>query len=91
MGSEDLIHVHPLNDSAFHDLEWNCWCCPTIEGDVVIHHSADGRELSESINQASGPGQPLEKLNAIYAAAQEDRPDEGKHELARRIMRMIRP
>jgi hypothetical protein len=30
-------------------------------------------------------------LAAIYAAAQEDQPDEGKPEFARRIMRMIRP
>ena len=42
-----LIHVHPLNDSAVHDLEDTCWCGPAIEGNVAIHHSADGRELTE--------------------------------------------
>ena len=43
-------HVTPLNDSAPHRESIECWCRPTPATDeprVLVHHSADGRELTE--------------------------------------------
>lgn len=44
-------HVMPINDLCEHSQEC-CWCNPKIERTwddsvVVIHNSADGRELQE--------------------------------------------
>lgn len=54
------IHVYPVNDLREHEQTRECWCQPTpIRGlatdrlphgrddIVVVHHSADGRELVE--------------------------------------------
>ena len=49
------VHVLPQNDLREHDESRFCWCMPRIEivvasrGEpaVVIHNSADGRELVE--------------------------------------------
>lgn len=43
-------HVYPVNDLRPHDTDngAECWCKPTIEDDVVIHNSLDGRELIET-------------------------------------------
>lgn len=48
-----VIHVVPLNDVKAHRERdcGECWCAPRVErhgdGVVVIHNSADGRELVE--------------------------------------------
>jgi hypothetical protein len=47
------IHVYPVDDAIPHDTESRgCWCQPTLDEEcdtvLVIHHSADGRELDES-------------------------------------------
>ena len=46
------VHVWPIDDLIDHDLDLDgagCPCGPRVEedGDVVIHHSLDGRERSE--------------------------------------------
>lgn len=53
------IHVLPENDLREHAEKRDCWCAPRLERDflddepdadlvvLVIHHSADGRELIE--------------------------------------------
>lgn len=51
------VHVYPINDLIAHELEGDdCPCGVTIEpvpcedgamGWVIIHHSLDGRELTE--------------------------------------------
>lgn len=49
---KDVIHVLPVNDliNHFESGTW-CWCQPRIEieenGIVVVHNSADKRELRE--------------------------------------------
>jgi hypothetical protein len=47
------VHVTPLNDLREHTDRRDCWCWPEVRyepGDlaaVVVHQSADGRELVE--------------------------------------------
>ena len=47
------VHVVPINDLREHDESGlTCWCDPTVEtfptgGVLVVHNSADGRELVE--------------------------------------------
>jgi hypothetical protein len=54
------IHVYPVNDVVEHDVDGGaCICGPDFEysdprdgitydnGPLVLHHSLDGRELSE--------------------------------------------
>lgn len=52
-------HVTPVDDLQKHELTRTCWCRPKIEtsdpetgipypeGALVVHNSADGRELVE--------------------------------------------
>ena len=54
MKPEELrdVHVMPKEDIRVHVQTRDCWCCPTLIREprreaVVIHHSADGRELVE--------------------------------------------
>lgn len=48
-----IQHIYPLNDLKEHETNGeNCWCEPTEEeiannGLLIIHNSADGRELYE--------------------------------------------
>lgn len=49
-----VVHVLPIDDLREHEETRACWCHPTLEevdGDpdavVVVHNSADGRELVE--------------------------------------------
>lgn len=46
------LHVLPRGDIREHAVTEDCWCEPRIEGQwvpfLVIHHSADQRELFES-------------------------------------------
>lgn len=39
--------VIPNDDVHEHDTGTLCWCRPTFEDGVIVHHSADERELSE--------------------------------------------
>ena len=49
------VHVIPINDIREHDESRFCWCAPMLKRDpgdldaavVVVHNSADGRELIE--------------------------------------------
>ncbi len=47
----DDIHVHPKNDLREHVMARDCWCQPRCQqegnGVIVVHQSADGRELIE--------------------------------------------
>jgi hypothetical protein len=45
------IHVLPIHDLREHEDTRTCWCQPTLRQEsgamMVIHQSADGRELIE--------------------------------------------
>lgn len=49
----DTVHVFPVDDLVVHqvDREEDCVCGPTTQfvdgGQVVVHHSLDGREFAE--------------------------------------------
>ena len=57
--SANDVHITPINDLREHEYTTTCWCQPSVEeplcvkwkpltwGRLVIHHSADGRELVE--------------------------------------------
>jgi len=37
------LHVVPIKDQRKHDSTLECWCSPTQDEDVIVHHAADGR------------------------------------------------
>lgn len=38
-------YVVPVDDLREHDAESDeCWCCPSYDGDILVHNSADRRE-----------------------------------------------
>jgi hypothetical protein len=39
-------HVMPVNDLREH-LKTGCWCRPTDDEGLILHHSLDQRELYE--------------------------------------------
>ena len=39
-------HVYPAHDLREHSLT-SCWCNPTDDDGILVHHSLDGRELFE--------------------------------------------
>jgi hypothetical protein len=39
-----MIHVTPTNDTITHTATQQCTCDPTVDGGVVIHNAADGRQ-----------------------------------------------
>ena len=41
-------HVVPLNDLREHEANGSCWCKPTLDEGVWLHHSMDGREAFET-------------------------------------------
>lgn len=48
------VHVLPIDDLRAHKESTTCWCVPWVYADatrdaalVIVHHSADGRELVE--------------------------------------------
>lgn len=47
-------HVLPINDIREHETTGDCWCDPAIEVNsklpLVVHNSADQRELKENAN-----------------------------------------
>lgn len=51
VGDEQVVHVYPIGDSREHQCNrMECWCRPILNEDagyVVVHNSADGRELFE--------------------------------------------
>jgi hypothetical protein len=40
-------HVYPLGDLRDHTLTMECWCHPTDDEGVMVHHSMDRREEFE--------------------------------------------
>lgn len=42
-------HIYPCEDIKPHEMTESCWCNPTVdeEDDIVIHNSADRREMYE--------------------------------------------
>lgn len=57
MTATDELHIVPLNDLVEHDTEGDCVCVPEARpvtredgsvGWMVVHHSLDGREASET-------------------------------------------
>jgi hypothetical protein len=45
----NVYHVYPLNDFREHNTEgFMCWCNPTLDGEMVVHNSMDGREGYEN-------------------------------------------
>lgn len=51
----NTAHVLPVNDLIEHERNDECVCGPRVEpverngvpGELIVHHSLDGRELSE--------------------------------------------
>jgi len=41
------LHVIPIADSRDHQCKSDCWCKPTLDEHVVVHHAHDQREQSE--------------------------------------------
>ena len=52
-----MIHILPINDEKEHVEETTCWCSPHLITDepelIVVHHSADCRELIEEATAIS--------------------------------------
>ena len=40
-------HVVPVDDLREHVLDTTCWCNPTEDDEVIVHHSMDRREEYE--------------------------------------------
>lgn len=40
-------HIIPMCDDQEHQVSLECWCKPEEDDDLIIHNSADGRELFE--------------------------------------------
>lgn len=49
----DEIHVVPVDDLREHDTTASCWCRPTYDDGVWVHHSMDRREEYEEGRQPS--------------------------------------
>jgi hypothetical protein len=41
------LHLVPTRDRKQHQADHACWCEPTLEDRVFVHHAADRREASE--------------------------------------------
>lgn len=46
-------HVIPLDDLKPHAVEHLCWCSPTDDEGILVHHSMDRREEFEEGRKAS--------------------------------------
>lgn len=42
------MEAKPIDDSRDHDDGIGCWCGPTLQTGVIVHHSLDGRETTEA-------------------------------------------
>lgn len=52
--TDSLPHVVPDDDLRPHSLDTGgCWCRPTEDDGVVVHHSLDGREDYEERRKPS--------------------------------------
>lgn len=49
----DICHVHPVSDLRPHTLDDACWCGPTEDEGLMVHHSMDRREEFETGRKAS--------------------------------------
>lgn len=52
IGYDRTVHVWPDTDLVDHDLDDTCVCIPLVVtytngNSMIVHHSLDGRELSE--------------------------------------------
>lgn len=45
-------HVIPLNDLREHEEAVTCPCEPWMDGEIIIHNSWDGREITERAKAA---------------------------------------
>jgi hypothetical protein len=43
----DPAEVMPVNDFRLHIHGLKCWCRPTDDDCVIVHHAMDGREAYE--------------------------------------------
>lgn len=51
IASEGVWHVRPINDLRPH--AWaDCWCDPTDDDGIAVHHSMDRREEYEQGRRA---------------------------------------
>ncbi|MDB5848251.1 MAG: hypothetical protein JWP29_2003 [Rhodoferax sp.] len=48
IASCEPYHVYPLNDLREHEISSTCWCKPTEDDGVMVHHSMDRREEYEN-------------------------------------------
>jgi len=48
--TDDGWHVTPLEDYRPHEEVPSCWCRPTYDEGIFVHHSLDGREHIEDGN-----------------------------------------
>lgn len=46
-------HVIPIDDLRPHTETWRCWCQPTADDGVWVHHSLDKREEFERGERAA--------------------------------------
>ena len=46
-------HVRPIADLREHALSKACWCGPTADGSVWVHHAMDRREEYETGRKSS--------------------------------------
>jgi hypothetical protein len=44
---EDPLEVVPFRDLKPHDSGEGCWCQPTLDDGVIVHHAMDLREQFE--------------------------------------------
>ena len=45
--NEGTPHIVPVDDLREHEPA-SCWCSPTVDNEVVIHHALDEREKFET-------------------------------------------
>lgn len=53
LGTDGEMHVHPFGDLREHALAGDCWCNPTDDERIIVHHSMDRREEFEEGRQPS--------------------------------------
>ena len=53
-----IPQVAQVDDLREHDIaeDGKCWCVPTYDDGVLVHHAADGREAYENGREALGAG-----------------------------------
>lgn len=51
--AEPWVHVHPVADLRDHELTDTCWCGPTQDDHVMVHHAMDKREEYEEGRKTS--------------------------------------